>query len=223
MINFDNHAFKALDDALKNLFASLESMRDASLELVALLPIGLKYADAESFVAAKRIDKTINQTELATDQLVVDIINKFAPTGEDLRFVLAAIKAAAILERAGDKIKNCVKRLAKVTHPLDAIVAQELSLAIDAVEMMLKNCLSQLIDYQADAVEAVLKSGARAQSSYRAILLRLHQSELGAQSSDATHILLVAKNLEQAADMAVEVIKIGHFVNFGTKYEKPIG
>ena len=221
MINFDNHAFKALDNALKDLFASLESMRDAGCELIALLPAGLKFADAEHFAAAKIIDKKINETELATDQLVVDIINKFAPTGEDLRFILAAIKTAAILERAGDKIKNCVKRLAKVTHPLDEVVKQELALAIDAVEMMLSQCLSQLVDYQADAVEAILKSGARAQSSYRAILLRMHQSELGPQSSDATHILLVAKNLEQAADMAVEVIKIGHFVNFGTKYEKP--
>ena len=221
MINFDNHAFKALDNALKDLFASLESMRDAGCELIALLPAGLKFADAEHFAAAKIIDKKINETELATDQLVVDIINKFAPTGEDLRFILAAIKTAAILERAGDKIKNCVKRLAKVTHPLDEVVKQELALAIDAVEKMLSQCLSQLVDYQADAVEAILKSGARAQSSYRAILLRMHQSELGPQSSDATHILLVAKNLEQAADMAVEVIKIGHFVNFGTKYEKP--
>jgi len=58
------------------------------------------------------------------------------------------------------------------------------------------------------------------QRSYRAVLLRLHETDAGLHSNDATHLLLVAKNLEQAADMAVEIIKIGHYVNFGTKYEK---
>ena len=39
-------------------------------------------------------------------------------------------------------------------------------------------------------------------------------------ASDGTHLLLVSKNLEQSADMAIEIMKLGHYVTFGTKYEK---
>lgn len=220
MIQFDNHAFKGLDTSLKGLFDLLVSMSSATQELIALLPSGLERADAETFAAAKLIDKKINDTEIATDQWVADIINKFTITGEDLRFILAAVKTAAILERAADKIKNCIKRLSKVSHPLDGIVRAELSQAISAVRIMLGGCLPQLVDYQEASVTQILEAGAQVQNGYRAILLRLHASGNGVQGSDASHILLVAKNLEQAADMAVEIIKIGHYVNFGTKYEK---
>jgi phosphate uptake regulator len=65
----------------------------------------------------------------------------------------------------------------------------------------------------------LLKHGAQVQASYKNILIRLH-GQVTTAASDATHILLVAKNLEQTADMAIEIMKIGHYVNFGTKYEK---
>lgn len=219
MITFTNHAFKELDTALKQLFSLLSSMQGATQELIALLPRGLEVADEQTFATAKMIDKAINEAEINIDLHVADIINKFTIMGEDLRFILAAVKVGAILERAADKIKNCIKRLAKVSHPLDSKVRQELAQAIEAVSTMLKLCLEQIVDYKAAEVETLLACGAQVQQSYRAILLHLHATG-AAQGSDTTHILLVAKNLEQAADMTVEVIKIGHYVNFGTKYEK---
>lgn len=220
MITFTNHAFKELDTSLTQLFALLGSMSRASEDLIALLPSALDHADPAMFDAAKRIDKTVNETEIAIDRLVADMINKFTITGEDLRFILAAIKVASTLERACDKLKNCIKRLGKISHPLDAAVHASLAQAIDALKLMLNNCLAQLINYQKPDVEQILAAGGQVQRSYRAILLRLHEDDMHKASGDSTHLLLVAKNLEQAADMAVEIIKIGHYVNFGTKYEK---
>jgi|GEM_PF-1708356 len=219
MITFENHAFRGLDESLKQLFALQISMATEIEQLARLLPRGLDVADPENFNHAKSIDKKINEAELATDKLVADIINKFTPMGEELRFVLASVKTAGTLERSADKIKNCIKRLAKVNHPLDGAVHTELSRAITAVRAMLPKALNQIIDYQDDIAQQVLKHGADVQESYKRVLIHLHTQGVAA-ASDGTHILLVSKNLEQAADMAIEIMKIGHYVSFGTKYEK---
>lgn len=219
MISFENHAFRGLDDSLKRLFALQISMSTEIDQLARLLPRGLDVADPETFAEAKAIDKKINEAELATDRLVADIINKFTPMGEELRFVLASVKTAGTLERAADKLKNCIKRLAKVNHPIDPIVYAELARAITAVRAMLPKALNQVIDYQDDIALQVLQHGADVQEGYKRVLIHLHTQGVSA-ASDGTHLLLVSKNLEQSADMAIEIMKLGHYVTFGTKYEK---
>ncbi len=219
MISFENHAFRGLDDALKHLFALQLSMATELGALIALLPRGLDIADPQAVTDAKAIDKKINEAELATDKQVADIINKFSPMAEELRFVLASVKTAGTLERTADKIKNCIKRLAKVNHPLDGTVKARLETSIAAVRAMVPQALQLLVDYQEESAAQLLAYGSTAQESYKAIVIALHTHAPSA-ASDATHLLLVAKNLDQAADMAIEMMKIAHYVNFGTKYEK---
>ena len=218
MIRFDNHAFKGLDASLKRLFELVVAMGDSVTELMALLQPALDAATPEMFAAAKVIDKTVNKAELEVDATVAAAINKFTIMGEDLRFVLATIKIAGTLERAADKIKNCIKRLSRISSRPEAAIRQELSVAIDAIRAMLPLSLSQLVDYSAETTEDLLKHGATMQQAYRAIVVKLHAHTTAAD--DETHILLVAKNLEQAADMLVEIMKTCHFIHFATKYEK---
>jgi phosphate uptake regulator len=218
MIRFDNHAFKGLDDSLKNLLGLLHAMGASVEELIGMLPPALEAANADSFAAAKAVDKTVNHAETQVDSTVAAMINKFTLIGEDLRFALAAIKIAGTLERMADKIKNCTKRLSRVSHPLDVAIKTELATAIASVHAMVPLALAQVVDYSPETAMELLQHGAAVQRAYRSILIGLHSHTRAAD--DETHILLVAKNLEQAADMAVEIMKICHFVHTGTKYEK---
>lgn len=218
MIRFDNHAFKGLDDAFKQLFEVLTTMGDDAQQLIGLLPASLDVADPDAFLRAKEIDKKVNECELQVDASVAAIINKFTVMGEDLRFILAAVKISGTLERAADKIKNCVKRLSRVTHPLDGAIKAEFSTAVTALSAMMPLALGQILDYKPEETEKLLAHGATVQNAYRQILLRLHAHQSSAD--DETHIMLVAKNLEQAADMAVEIMKISHYIHFATKFDK---
>jgi phosphate uptake regulator len=220
MIRFDNHAFKGLDESLKQLYGLLESMAGHIGELVELLPRGLEVAEPSNFEQAKSIDRKINECERATDRLVAQIISKFTTGGEDLRFILGAIKVAGALERAADRLKNCVKRLSRRGHPLDKEVKIELTNAIGAVERMMPLALSQVLDFNPAVTQQLLENGAVVQKSYRQILIHLHHHKGAPSGDDHHHILLVAKNLDQTADMAVEIMKISHMIHFGTKYEK---
>jgi phosphate transport system protein len=218
MIRFDNHAFKGLDESLEQLYAMLTRMGDGTQQLIALLANALEGANEQTFSEAKAIDKTVNDAELQVDSAVAAIINKFTVAGEDLRFVLAAVKLSATLERAADKVKNCTKRLSRVAHPIDATIRAELATAIAALAELMPLALGQILEYKPEATQALLRHGAVVQQAYRAILLRLHTHQ--STADDETHILLVAKNLEQTADMAVEIMKICHMIHFATKYDK---
>lgn len=218
MIRFENHAFKGLDESLNQLFALLTTMGQCTEQLIALLPPALDKADPEIFIRAKEIDKTVNESEMKVDSVVGSIINKFTVMGEELRFTLAAVKISGTLERTADKIKNCAKRLSRISAPLDLPVREQLKVAMDALAAMVPLSMLQVLDYKAETTETLLAHGASVQHAYRTILLYLHDHKSSAD--DETHILLVAKNLEQAADMAVEIMKICHYIHFATKFDK---
>jgi phosphate transport system protein len=218
MIRFENHAFKGLDASLNQLVGLLTTMGECTGQLIALLRPALDVANPDNFARAKEIDKTVNEAEMQVDTVVGSIINKFTVMGEELRFTLAAVKISGTLERAADKIKNCTKRLSRIGAPLDATVRAELTVAIDALAAMLPLSMAQVLDYKPEVTETLLQHGARVQHAYRTILLHLHAHHSSAD--DETHILLVAKNLEQAADMSVEIMKISHYIHFATKFDK---
>lgn len=218
MIHFKNHAFKGLDDSLSGLFAHLNTMGEQVEALLALLPQGIREANPDIFVQAKAIDKNINAAEIETDKAVADILGKFNLIGEELRFLLGSIKVAAVLERLADRVKNCSKRLAKIEHPLDAEIAEALTSATQALKAMMRPSLEQLVDYKPETTVALLKHGADVQRAYRSIVLRLNQLALDGQYSH--HLLLIAKNLDQASDSAIEIMKVGHYVCLGEKYQK---
>ena len=218
MIRFDNHAFKGLDQSLRRLFDLLQAMGGNVEQLIAMLPAALEAGQPEMFAEAKQIDKRINQAELEVDATVAATINKFTIMGEDLRFTLASLKIAGTLERTADKLKNCIKRLSRIGTPLELAVKQELAIAISAVEAMVPLALAQLVDYTPDTTEALLRHGATVQQAYRTSVLTLHAHNKA--PDDTTHILLVAKNLEQASDMLIDIMKTCHYVHLATKYEK---
>lgn len=218
MIRFDNHAFKGLDEAFKQLFGQLKAMSEGAEQLLALLPEAIACADESTFLRAKDIDKTVNDSEIAVDAAVAAIINKFTVISEDLRFTLGAVKISGALERASDKIKNCVKRLSRVRHPIEPPVKAELTTACEALTNMVPLALAQVLDYSPEVTEKLLGLGAVVQKSYRSILIHLHAHN--AQADDETHLLLVAKNLEQSADMLIEVLKVSHYIHFATKFDK---
>lgn len=218
MIRFDNHAFKGLDESLKQLYDELMVMGEGATELLALLPSAVDNSGAEFFVQAKEIDKRVNEAELRVDSEVASIINKFTVMGEDLRFILGAVKIAGTLERTADKLKNCVKRLGRVHHPILESVRLDLHQAVTALSTMLPLALTLVIEYKSEVSAELLTHGAVVQRAYRSMLLKLHDHSISAD--DETHILLVAKNLEQAADMVVEVMKASYYIHFATKYDK---
>lgn len=219
MISFGNHAFKGLDAALEGIYQHLNAMHTHLAELIDGLPRGLEVIDKSNADAAKVIDRKINLLEQEIDQLAAQTLGKFNLGGEDMRYILSALKVAGGLERAGDKLKNCAKRLSKRTYPLEGAVKQEITEAIAALKAMFPIAIAMLLDYNPDKTKELLGHGARIQQAYRQVLIHLYHQQSAPSFGDHTHILLVAKNLDQAADMAVEIMKVCHRLHLSKEYE----
>jgi phosphate transport system protein len=220
-MRFDNHAFPGFDAALTELLGAQQSMGETVDAMLALLQKSIADLDAKHFDEAKQIDKNINDAELAAEWLALDTIAKFSGAGEDLRFVIGSIKVMSILERIADKVKNCIKRSGRISQTPPDYVMGDVVEEINAVKAMVPLALAQLAEFKDATARELLQHGAGVQSSFRQTVVKLNQqrsNELDA--ADDTHLLLIAKNLEQAADMAVEIMKICHHIHFGTKFDK---
>jgi len=219
MIHFDNHAFKGLDTSLSVLFRILQGMSADILSLLNALPHGLEAANPQAFAEAKLLDKKINEAEYEADKVAAEIITKFPITGEELRFVLASVKISGILEAAADKLKNCSKRLAKVQHPIHDGLKSEITIAIDMLLHMMPLTLEQVLADDDARAHAIIKKSDTVQHAYRRALQHVHALH-AEHVADDTHFMLVIRNLEQVADLLLEIMKISHYIHHGTKYQK---
>lgn len=221
MLEFEKHAFKALDESLKQLHTLLLSMGDSIGKLTEIIQSELEHP-ANQFPDAKAIDKTINDAEDAINACVGEIISKFNPFGEDLRFVITAIKIASLLERAADLSKNCVKRLPRVPHPLPAEIKAGLSEVLAQLKLMLPQSLALITRYTPEGAQAVFAQEELAEAAYKKVLLNVHRTleQQADLPADSTHLLLIGKNLERVADIVLDIVKLCHFIHRGTRYEK---
>lgn len=220
-MRFDNHAFQGFDAALIQLLETEQSMGQLIDAMIGLLGQGIKDRNPEHHVVAKGIDKDVNDSEAAAERLALDIIAKYSAAGDELRFVIGSIKITGTLERIADKVKNCIKRAGRVSQPQEDYVLVDMIEEIEAVREMVPLALSQLKEFNDERARDLLNHGATVQHSYRQTIVKLNQQRNNEQdAADDTHLLLIAKNLEQAADMAVEIMKICHHIHFGTKFDK---
>ncbi len=213
-----NHAFKGYDTALEALIAQLHRMGELVTAQISLLKEGLVSADKIIHDESKQLDHRMNAAETETDRLVADMLAKYSPAGEELRFLLGAVKVGSCMELLADHMKNCSKRLAKIPHPLDSGIQGFLNQGIDGLREMVPLGLAQVEEQAPRRVDALLHLGAAVQHAYRQTLFALPQLALEAEA--AQHILLVAKNLDQASDKMVDILKIAYFIHTGERYER---
>jgi phosphate transport system protein len=217
-MQFGNHAFKGFDISVQQLITQLQHMGELVVSQITLLQQGLDSEDKTIHGESKLLDQQINEAEAQTDRLVADILAKYSPAGDELRFLLGAVKVASSMELLADHMKNCSKRLVKVPHPLDVTVRVALEGGITALHEMIPLGLQQLAQYQEATTDTLLTLGMRVQHAYRHTLLILPQLQVDAEHSQ--HIVLVAKNLDQASDKVLDMMKIAHFIHKGTRYER---
>lgn len=217
MIRFDTQAYKGLGLALQSLYGELSAMIEGNRALLSLLAQVLSDARPDAHAEAKTIDRRVNAAERSIDRQVADLISKFTVAGEELRFVLGAIKLAVVLERVADRLKNAIKHISRLgQRPLEPVL-QPLREAQQALEAMLPEAAAQMLAIDATAIGDLMSRETAVQAAYRAVLGQLSAHDYPA--ADETRLLLLAKNLEHAADMLVEMMKICHFIHTAEKFD----
>ena len=154
-------------------------------------------------------DYQINALEVEIDELCTHLIATRQPVANDLRLVMATIKAITDLERIGDK----AEKIARKTHAIalqDGLQVTrfgELVSMMDKVSLMVRQALDSFARLDPKVAPLVASEDKAVDDEFDGVTRRLitHMMENPRYISSALDILFVAKAIERIGDHATNI------------------
>ncbi len=219
-MNTSNHAFKDFDQSLHALEALLTDTLSKILQLNELCQRALDEMHDKPVVQtimreARSLDKQVNKLEFEITREIQNIFSKYNPRGKDMRFVIGSIKLSTILESIADKSKNCIKRIYKTETTLAVETVTRITrMLFDTKEITQR--IHQLLQAYDEGVATEISTHRKSiEQAYREIWVAGTSVD-----ADYHNTVMLAKNIERIADMAVDLKKILYFIHTGEKHKK---
>ena len=153
-------------------------------------------------------ESRINELEIGVDDLATRLLALHQPMARDLRFLTAAIKINADLERMGDLAVNVAERsLALLSHPPVKQPLIDIPHMAGLVESMVRRSLDAFVKRDGDLARVVLESDDEVDDLKNSIYDELvHFMESDPSTvRPAVDLMFVAHNLERIADHATNI------------------
>jgi phosphate transport system protein len=199
---------------MRHFIEELEELQSKLLEMGGLVELAIHrsvaaLAGRDPALAEEvlRNEPRINRMEIEIDDLAVRLLALHQPMARDLRFLTAAIKINADLERMGDLGVNIAGRA------LDLIAQPPIKPLIDIprlaqlTECMVRKSLDSFVRRDSSLARQVLVSDDAVDDLRDAIYRELvgFMERDSATVSRALDLMFIARNLERAADHATNI------------------
>ncbi|MBA15779.1 MAG: phosphate transport system regulatory protein PhoU [Sphingomonas sp.] len=215
--SLNEHTVKAFDEELTQLRGLVAQMGGLAEHAVTGSIDALKKHDLTLAREIIADDQRIDDLESEIERLAIRLIALRAPMADDLREIVAALKIAAVLERAGDYAKNIAKRVAIIEdhgtiEPLSVLPAMA-AITSD----MLRDVLDAFAARNADAAIEICERDKTVDDFYNSIFRALvtFMMENPKSITQVAHLLFVAKNLERIGDHATNVAEMVYYAATG--------
>ena len=192
----------------------LAELKDKLLAMASLAQLALE-TSVESYLhrdealsrSVAELEREINAAERNVDEMAYELLAKEQPMAIDLRFILSVIKINGDLERVGDQSVNISER---------AMLLREyptVELPIDIRRMgghagqMIRLSIQALLEADAALAESVLAMDDEIDAMNKAVQESLTQVMQGSPevATQALNAIIIARNLERAADHATNI------------------
>lgn len=214
MIKLSEHASQPFDNELNQLFATLGDVKSHLHRFIALIQLAL--GQGRDFTEeAKTIDKSVNDLEFAIDQQVMRVISKYTPMMDELRLVLAVVKVGGACEHAADKLKNTVKRVAKLSPEQRAAHHDALLSLLDRVAKQFDAALDKFSLLSEEQMVTMLAERDAIHHTYKDAVRRTPPSE------ERLGVVFIYRNLDRVGELAYDIAKIGFAARYNRKFVKP--
>lgn len=190
----------ALKDKLLAMAALSQKALEFSLEAYLNGNVGLCHEVFE-------IEAAINASERDVDEMAYDLLAKEQPMAIDLRFILSVIKINSDLERIGDQASNIAQRAEALRDRSVITLPIDLADMGEKVGIMIRSAIQALLESDAKLAESVLTLDDEVDVINRTVQDELMQvmQQHPHVSEQALTTILVARNLERAADHATNI------------------
>jgi phosphate transport system protein len=201
------HIVKSYDEDLRHLRDMTARMGGLAERQVADATRALVRRDTELASEVVQRDAQIDALEREIESFCVRLIALRQPMAQDLRVIIAAMKASNDLERIGDYARNAAKR-AIVLASLPAIGSLNgFERMAQLVQENLKAAMDAFVTDDAEAARAVWEADEPVDAIYNGIFRELltFMMEDPRNITAATHMLFIAKNLERIGDHTTNI------------------
>ena len=197
-----------------NFQQQLVALKDKLLAMAALSQQALSFSVAGYLTGdmglcehVKELEAAINAAERDVDEMAYDLLAKEQPMAIDLRFILSVIKINGDLERIGDQATNIAERTQALQDFPHISLPVDISDMGEKVGTMIRCAIQSLLEADAKLAEHVLALDDEIDDMNRDVQTELidlmqQQPEFSGQALNA---IIVARNLERAADHATNI------------------
>jgi phosphate transport system protein len=155
-------------------------------------------------------DDEIDRLEVTIDRQCIDILALRQPAARDLRFVIAVVKMAPILERIADHACNIARAAIDLNNEPELKENLYLQQMASHASSMLHAALDAFTTSDATAARAIIKRDTEINDVYSQIfhdLIEMMASEPATATRDA-RLLFVAKHLERIGDYVKDICEL---------------
>ena len=201
------HIVRSYDEDLRRLRDMTARMGGLAERQVADATRALVRRDTELATEVVQRDSQIDALEREIEAFCVRLLALRQPMAQDLRVIVAAMKASNDLERVGDYARNAAKR-AIVLASLPSIGSLNgFERMAHMVQENLKAAMDAFVANDADAARRVWEADEPVDAIYNGIFRELltFMMEDPRNISAATHMLFIAKNLERIGDHTTNI------------------
>jgi phosphate transport system protein len=199
---------------VNKFFDALEQLKQKLLEMGSLVEVAIEYSiraavhkNPEAARVVLEQEARINAIELEIDALAIDLLALHQPMASNLRFLVAALKINANLERMGDIAVNVAHtaRMLIEAPSVDPVI--DIPLMATLVQSMVRKSLDAFVSGDTQLARSVLTSDDAVDSLRTACYdqLILFMEKAPRDISQAISLLAVVRSLERLADHATNI------------------
>jgi len=208
------HTLQEFEAELRNLKDRLLAMGGRCEQMIATAVRAFEDRDEALAREVMEADRSMDEDEVAIDELAVRILALRQPVGRDLRFAVAAVKASTDLERIGDEAVNIAERAIEM-EPAGrlSLPGSKLPEMAQRAGAMLRDALNAFVEEDANKAREVFEQDDAVDDLYTEVMgLCLDYMKDHSRIADGMRICNCAKYLERIADHATNIAEMVIFM-----------
>lgn len=207
------HTVRAFDAELTALDETLSEMGERVGAQIRGAMDALVARDPACAAAVTSADAEVDALEQVLNEQAVRLLALRQPKADDLRAVVAALRAATILERAGDYAAGAARRgVADLAPPPGQSVSAVRRIGVRVADL-LAAAVRAYLDQNVEAALAVWHEDVEIDALHSSLFRELltYMLEDPRDIGVCSHLLFVAKNLERIGDQATNIAELTHY------------
>ena len=209
-----DHIVQAYDDQLASLTSMISQMAGMAESQFEAAMIAMETRDDDLAIETKAKDKIIDQLERDIEALAINMIAKWQPMANDLRYIVSSLRVAADIERLGDYSKNMAKRTTALNQVAVVPMTKSILRIGKLVQVMMHNVFDAHLQMNTEKAIAVWEADAEVDNLYTSLFRELltYMMEDPRHITPCTHLLFIAKNMERMGDLATNIAETVYYL-----------